>query len=101
MPYNGLPRYGYLPDGYKGNFSIKRVGSQLDLLQIQLIQLFNRGGLVNAGYINKQTVNTDGSITRFQYIRAVFWMDSVSSGSRDKEISQSVEWMASDCVVIG
>ena len=99
-PYNGLPRFGYVPAGHRGSFSIKRTGSQLDDLQIQLKNIFYAGSNVLAGYLNKTTNNTDGTISRYQYTLAVFWMNEVSSGSREKEIDQTVEWMASDFVKI-
>jgi hypothetical protein len=100
IPYNNLPRFGFVPAGYKGSFSIKRVGSSLDSLQIQLVQVFNNGGGISGGYINKVVTNSDLTISRFQYIKAVFWMNQVASGSREKEIVQDVEWMASDLVQI-
>lgn len=97
-PYNGLPRFGFVPAGHKGSFKIKRTGPQLEDLQIQLKNIFYAGANVKAGYINKWINNPDGTQSRYQYTVAVFWMNEVSSGSREKEIDQTVEWLASDCV---
>lgn len=97
-PYNGLPRFGYVPAGHKGTFSIKRTGPQLENLFIQLKNVFYAGSNVKAGYINKWINNVDGSQSRYQYTLAVFWVNQMSSGSREKEIDQEIEWMASDLI---
>src|SRR5581483_2231262 len=97
-PYNGLPRFGYVPAGHRGTFTIKRVGSQLDSLAIQLKNIFYAGANVQAGYISRVTNNGDGTISQWQYTLAVFWLNQVSSGSREREIDQEVEWMASDLI---
>jgi hypothetical protein len=47
MPYNAPPKFGYVPDGYSGHFTITRTGSQMEQLQIILANNFNSG--VNNG----------------------------------------------------
>lgn len=100
MPYNNVPKYGYIPDGYSGDFRIMRTRGTAELLQIQLSAIFNTGGIVQPGFINEIINNPDGSVFRFQYIGAVFWMNKLADGSRDKVIDQDVEWMASDLVQV-
>jgi hypothetical protein len=99
-PYNGLPKFGYVPDGYAGTFQIVRTKADVEQLQIKLSALFNTGGSVLPGFINYTVNNPDGSVARYQVTGAVFWMNKIASGSREKTIDQTVEWLGSDNVLV-
>ena len=99
-PYNGLPRFGYVPDGYSGSFQIVRTKADVEQLQIRLSTLFNSGGTVLPGFINYTVNNSDGSVSRYQIVGAVFWLNKIASGAREKVIDQAVEWLGSDSVLV-
>jgi hypothetical protein len=101
MPYNGVPRYGYVPDGFKIEFTITRQGSVLEDLGVNFSANFNNGVVQSPGYLNQTTVNTDGSITRYQYTNLVIFLTNHGNISRDKIVSQKLEAWASDKVKIG
>lgn len=98
MPYNGVPKYGYIPDGYKGTMSITRTGSKLEDMQLAINQAFNSGENLVAGYLNETVTDPDGTVNRYQYKGVVFHLDDLGSISREKTITQKVEFMASEKV---
>ena len=99
-PYNNVPRFGYVPDGYSGSFQIVRTKADVEQLQIRLSTLFNTGGTVLPGFINYTVNNSDGSVSRYQIVGAVFWLNKIASGAREKVIDQAVEWLGSDSVLV-
>lgn len=99
-PYNSTPRFGHIPDGFKGTFTITRTGGQLENLQIQLNQAFNNGTVMKPGYLSESVRNIDGSISRYQYTGCDFKIVELVDVSREKVVTQTVEFMASDKVQI-
>lgn len=95
MPYNSDPIFGYIPDGYKISFSLKRTGATLENLSLALQELFRSGKPINSGYFNEVVTNPDGSISRYVYEGFVFWLTEVADVSREKNVAQTVEAMAS------
>jgi hypothetical protein len=98
--YNAPPRYGYVPDGYSGTFTITRTGSQMEQLQIQLSNNFNNGVPVLSGYINKIVTDAGpqgvGITTKYQYTGVCFFLSDIGDISREKTVKQTIVWMASD-----
>lgn len=97
-PYNSVPRFGHVPDGYKGTMTIVRTGSELEELQLLLNQRFNNGNVMSPGYLNETVTNTDGSVVRYQYTGVDFKIVELSDVSREKVVTQSLEFMAADKV---
>lgn len=95
MPYDGPPKYGHVPDGWKGTFTIVRTGSQLEDLQLALNAAFENGTPIKAGYISETVNNPDGTVSRYQYTGVDFHMTDVGDVARDKTVVQTVEFMAS------
>jgi hypothetical protein len=95
MPYNGPPKFGYVPDGYSGTFAITRTGSQMEKLQITLQNNFNNGVPILAGFLNK-IVNDSGVVTKYQYTGVTFFLSDIGDISREKTVTQTMVWMASD-----
>ena len=95
-PYNAPPKYGYVPDGYGGTFTIVRTGSQMEDLQIRLSNQFNSGAPVKAGYLNKIVTDQSGVVKKYIYTGVTFFMTDIGDISREKTITQTVTWMASD-----
>src|SRR5271170_2703723 len=56
MPYNNVPRFGYVPDGFKIEFTITRSLSILEDLMVTYSQAFNTGAVIQPGFLN-ETIN--------------------------------------------
>lgn len=94
-PYNAPPKFGYVPDGYSGTFTIVRTGSKMEKLQIILSNNFNNGVPIQSSFINK--IVTDGTVTsKFQYTGVTFFLSDIGDVSREKTVTQTISWMASD-----
>jgi hypothetical protein len=100
QPYNGPPRFGYIPDGYRFAFTITRVGPDLENFQLAQTAAFEAGTHVTSGYMNETVRNPDGSVSRYQYTGFVFWTGDIGDISRDTNVKMSAEGMASQKVQI-
>jgi hypothetical protein len=94
-PYNDDPRYGYVPDGFKIDFSITRTGSVLEDLMVAFSQNFNAGSVQKPGYLNQTTVNPDGTVSRYQYTNFVIFLTDHGDIAREKVVTLTLEGMAS------
>ena len=94
-PYNGSPRFGYVPDGLKIDITITRSLSVLEDLMVTYDQAFSQGQVLLPGFFNQTTNNADGTISRYQYTNAVFWVPNQGNVSRDKVVVLNVELWAS------
>jgi hypothetical protein len=99
-PYNGLPRYGYVPDGYKVDFTITRNVATLELLMVTFSTNFQAGALMRPGVLNETINNWDGSVSRFQYTNFVVYLTDHGDISREKTVTIKFEGMASDKIAI-
>lgn len=100
MPFNNVPRYGYVPDGYRIDFTIVRNTPTLENLMVTFSQNFNLGNVQQPGYLNETTNNPDGSISRYQYTNLVIFLDDHGDISREKPVMLRLTAMASDKVII-
>lgn len=100
MPYNGLPRFGYVNDGYRIDFTITRTGSAIEDFFVQLNQNFNAGQVITPGFLQQNITNPDGTIRRYQYVNFVAFMTDHGDISREKTVMLKVEGMASDKIQI-
>lgn len=99
-PYNQVPRFGFVPDGYKIDFTITRASSTLEDLMVTFGQNFNAGNVQGAGYLNETIINPDGTVSRYQYTGFVVFLTSHGDISREKVVTLTLEGMASDKVKI-
>lgn len=99
-PFNQVPRFGFIPDGYKIDFTITRNSSLLEDLMVTFSQNFNAGNVSGAGYLNETVNNADGSVSRYQYTGFVVFLTSHGDISREKVVTLTLEGMASDKVKI-
>ena len=99
-PYNQVPRFGYVPDGYKIDFTITRAVSTLEDLMVTFSKNFNAGNVQAPGYLNETINNADGSVSRYQYTNFVVFLTSHGDISREKVVTLVLEGMASDKVQI-
>lgn len=100
MPYNGAPKFDYVPDGHKITFSITRTVSTLEDLAVARETAFNNGLRSQPGYLSETVNNTDGSTSRYQYTSFVFFLTDHGEVSRDKLVTIAAEGWASTKVQI-
>jgi hypothetical protein len=100
-PFNGIPLYGYVPDGYRIEFHIVRDKSTLEDFQIVVDQNFNQGSITPSGFLNQTTNNADGTVSRYQYTGFVFNLTDHGDVSREKVVTLRAEGMASDKINLG
>lgn len=98
QPYNDVPRYGYIGDGYAITFEIVRTGPELENFQLGQNTRFNQGQSSRAGFLNETITETDGSVSRYQYTKFVFWVTDIGTITREAPVKMSAEGMASDKV---
>lgn len=99
-PYNQVPRYGYVPDGFKVDFSITRTGSVLEDLMVTFSANFNSGSVIKPGFLNQSINNQDGTVRRYQYTNFVVFLTDHGDISREKVVTLKLEGMASDKIII-
>jgi len=95
-PYNGVPRYGYVPDGYAIHFTITRNKSTLEDLMVTFSQNFNAGNVLSPGYLNETINNADGTVSRYQYTNLVVFLTDHGDIKREAVVTLKLEAMASD-----
>ena len=94
-PYNGPPKFGYIPDGYKITGTITRTSSKLEDFMLTLNNNFDAGAAIKSGYFSETITNPDGSTSRYQYTGCVFFVTDLGEVSREKTITMKFEGMAS------
>lgn len=100
MPYNDDPRFGFVPDGFKIDFTITRSSSDLEDLMVTFNNNFSAGKVIRPGYLNESVNNPDGSISRYQYTNFVVFLTDHGDISREKVVTLRLEGWASRKVSI-
>lgn len=95
MPFNRPPRFGYVPDGYRIEFSITRTGGALEDFFVAAEANFNAGSVSKAGYLNQSINNPDGTISRYQFTNFVVFLENHGDIARDKVVTLTMQGMAS------
>lgn len=98
QPYNSVPRYGFVPDGFNIDFSITRTGAVLEDLMVQFNANFNAGAVQKPGFLNQTVTNPDGTTSRYQYTNFVVFLTDHGNISRDKTVTLKLTGRASDKV---
>lgn len=94
MPYNNDPRFGYVADGFKIDFTITRTGSVLEDLMITINSNQKNGVVQQPGYLNRSVINPDGTTSRYQYTGFVIFLTDPGNIDRDKVSTMKLEGMA-------
>jgi hypothetical protein len=94
-----VPRYGYVNDGFKIDFTITRTGAVLEDLMVALARS-SMPATSAPGFLNETINNPDGSISRYQYTNFVVFLTDHGDISRDKVVTLTLEGMASTKVQI-
>lgn len=99
-PYNDVPKFGYIPDGYAISFTIVRTGKELEEFALNLAGQFNAGNVIKPGFLNETIKNQDGAVSRYQYTGFVFALDDLGDVSRETVVKMALTGMASNKVRI-
>lgn len=94
-PYNGPPRFGYVPGGYEMTFEIVRTNGQLENFHLGLVDDFYAGRHVRSGFLNETVRDPSGNIHRYQYTDFVFFLSDATDVSREKNVGMRAEGRAS------
>lgn len=100
QPFNRQPRYGYVPDGFKIDFTITRTGPELEDFMVAASANFDAGAIQKPGYLQQTVANPDGTISRYQYTNMVIFLTDHGNISRDKPTTLALEGMASSKIQI-
>lgn len=100
MPYNDDPSYGYVPDGFRIEFTVTRTSSAIEDYQVNLDTMFRNAQVQSPGYLNETITDPDGSVHRYQYQKMVVFVTDQGNVSRDKAVTLKVEGYASRKVQI-
>jgi hypothetical protein len=99
-PYNNYPKYDFIDDGFKIDFTMVRNSSTLEDLAVLRSANLQAGQVMGAGYLNETINNADGSVSRYQYINFVAFLTDHGDISREKIVTLTMEGMASAKVKI-
>lgn len=95
MPYNDDPSYGYVPDGFRIEFTVTRTGSNIEDFQVAKDNAFRNGQVQPPGFLNETVTDPDGTVHRYQYQKCVIFLTDHGNVSRDKAVTLKVEGYAS------
>jgi hypothetical protein len=99
-PYNSVPKFGFIPDGYRFAFAIVRTDENLEAYQLAQENLFYSGAPSKAGYMNETIQEADGSVSRYQYTGFVMWVDEIGDFTRESNVKMQCVGYASKKVQI-
>jgi hypothetical protein len=99
-PFNNVPRFGYVPDGFKIDFTITRATSTLEDLMVTFSKNFNAGNVVQPGFLTETIKNADTTVRIYQYTNVVIFLDDHGDISREKTVTLKLEAMASDKIIL-
>lgn len=99
-PYNAVPRFDYVPDGWAISMEITRTTPALENFVINLDAQFNAGLALSPGYLNETINNPDGTVSHYQYTKFVFRITHHGDVDRKKPVVMTLTGQASDRVQI-
>jgi hypothetical protein len=94
-PLNGLPQFGYVPDGWELSFKLDRMDRGADDFYALFEAGYYNGQNQAAGTVNESIQEVDGSISQWRYTGFVMKLDNPGDFSGDKKVEQSLSGLAS------
>lgn len=94
-PYNDVPRFGYITDGYRFSFQFVKTTAALEDFALDQAATFESGGNCPAGILNETVNYANGTVRSYQYPGFVFFLTDVADISREKAVPARGEGMAS------
>lgn len=91
---DGTPRFGFIPDGWKGSFKLDRLDPTVDNYWAQVEADYYAGKNIQAGTINEIITEADGSVTQWRYDGVVLRLEKAGEWGGDKKVEQSISFEA-------
>ncbi|WP_020472363.1 hypothetical protein [Zavarzinella formosa] len=91
---DGTPRFGFIPDGWKGSFKLDRLDPKTDNWWAQVEADYYAGRNSQPGTINEIVTEADGSVTQWRYDGVVLRLEKAGDWGGDKKVEQSVTFEA-------
>lgn len=95
-PYNSRPRFAHVADGYSGSFALMRTSPILDKLEVLRDAGIYNGNVMPPSFLNETINNPDGTVSKFQYTNVDWYVTEMADVSKDKAVTRTVEFHASD-----
>jgi hypothetical protein len=99
-PLNGIPQFGYIPDGWELSFKLDRMDTGIDEFWAAFEAGYYNGNNQAAGTVNESIQEVDGSISKWRYTGFVMKLDSAGDFSGDKKVEQTLSGMASQKIQV-
>lgn len=97
---DGTPRFGFIPDGWKGSFTLDRLDPSVDNYWAQVEADYYAGKNIPAGTINEIITEADGSVTQWRYTGVILRLEKAGDWGGDKKVEQSVSFEAAKKVKV-
>lgn len=91
---DGTPRFGFIPDGWKGSFKLDRLDPSVDNYWAQVEADYFGGKNIQPGTISEIITEADGSITEWRYTGVVLRLEKAGDWGGDKKVEQSITFEA-------
>ena len=91
---DGTPRFGFIPDGWKGSFKLDRLDPLTDNWWANVEADYFSGKNAQTGTIQEIVTEADGSVTQWQYTGVVLRLDKAGDWGGDRKVEQSVTFEA-------
>lgn len=97
---DGTPRFGFIPDGWKGSFKLDRIDPSVDNWWAQVEADYFSGKNVPPATISEIITEADGSISEFRYTGVVLRLEKAGDWGGDKKVEQTVVFEAAKRVKV-
>lgn len=94
-PLNGIPQFGYIPDGWELSFKLDRMDRGVDDFWAAFEAGYYNGDNQAAGTVNESIQEANGDISKWRYTGFVLKLDTPGDFSGDKKVEQSLSGLAS------
>jgi hypothetical protein len=91
---DGTPRFGFIPDGWKGSFAIDRLDPSVDNYWAKVESDYYAGVDIQPGTISEIITEADGSITEWKYTGVILRLEKAGDWGGDKKVEQTITFEA-------
>lgn len=97
---DGTPRFGFIPDGWKGSFKLDRIDPTVDSWWAQVEADYYAGKNIPTATIAEIITEADGSVSEYRYTGVVLRLEKAGDWGGDKKVEQSVVFEAAKRVKV-
>jgi len=91
---DGTPRFGFIPDGWKGSFKMDRLDPTVDTWWAALEAAYYAGTNNATSTFSEVITEASGAVTEFQYTGVVLRLEKAGDWGGDKKVDQSISFEA-------